>query len=117
LARHDPEGRPCKGRAEIFHFIGRQRVRDALYYQHPEGDHLRPLLRPSEWLELAEWDPRNGGIACEGHHRRFDNHLTPSLVVPADALPVHVIEFAEDWGLEAELERKFPARPTREEAA
>lgn len=58
-------------------------------------------------VELAEWDPRNGGPGCTEHHRRFDSHATPELIVPADQLPAAVIDFIRDWGLEVEAERKF----------
>lgn len=109
LAQHDPALRPCTGRLERFHFIGRQRVRNALAALLP-GDLTEvgfDVLVRDELILLAEWDPRNGGIACEGHHRRFDNHATSDLVVPLIAVPNRTIEFAYDWRIEAQLE-KFP---------
>lgn len=100
LAEHDDQ--PCSGPFERFHFIGRQRIRNALWPLLPEADRDR-------LIELAEWDDRNGGIASENHHRRFDGHMTPSLRISADVLPAHVLEFASDWGLELEIERKMPS--------
>lgn len=107
LAPHDD--RPCSGRLERFHFIGRQRVRNALGALLPHWGLTVgvPDYDKDALAELAEWDARNGGVACEYHHRRFDGHLTPSLKVPAASLPAHVLEFAEDWGLELEVERRF----------
>jgi hypothetical protein len=94
LAQFDHEHRACEGEVEAFHFFGRQEVRNA-------------LRLPAELVALAEWDPRNGGPACVVHHRRFDAHLTPTLKVPAPALPAHVLGFALDWGLEVVGERRF----------
>lgn len=114
LAQHDPARRPCAGRLERFHFIPRQRVENALGALLPSAGPIIDIpfgtwdWDPTDVILLAAWDPRNGGIACEQHHRRYDSHLTPALVVPHDALPDHVHEFAEDWGLEDELARKCP---------
>lgn len=78
-------------------------------------DEARPyeaqLLR--EWwasivpslILLAAWDSRNGGIGCEGHHRRYDSHLTPALDLRYEHLPSPVIQFAFDWGIERLLDR------------
>jgi len=66
---------------------------------------LRPL---ADLILLAAWDPRNGGVGCEGHHRRFDHHLTPALPVRYEALPPHVVQFAFDWGIDHLLDR-FPS--------
>jgi|GEM_PF-3085582 len=103
LAPHDPERRPCTHKLERFHFIGRQRVRNALYALLPDFPPDVPDWDLYELILLAEWDSRNGAIACEGHHRRYDSHLTPALEVPSFELPDHVLEFVEDWGLEAQL--------------
>jgi hypothetical protein len=120
LAQFDRGARPCEGRFERFHFINRQRVEHALalslscliedgpeshiWFVSPAAD--------ADLIHLAAWDSRNGGIACEAHHRRFDKHLVsvPSeqVVVPYSVLPEHVLEFASDWGLEDELADKFP---------
>lgn len=120
LAQFDPAHKPCEGKLERFHFLSRQRVESALglalqcleedgpvehsWYVHPAPD--------PDIILIAAWDPRNGGIACEAHHRRFDSHLVPlpseQLVVPYDALPEHVIEFAEERGLELQLEEQCP---------
>lgn len=117
LADHDARIRPCVRPLERFHFIGRQRVRNALGATLPNVQVASALAAfdPDTWrsiapelIELAEWDPRNGGFACEQHHRRFDSHMMPPLIVPLHALPGHVREFAEDWGLADELERKCP---------
>jgi hypothetical protein len=97
----------CEGRIEAAHWISRQRVKNALW----------PLLPPlwdcagpkeADLIWLAEWDPRNAVPACERHHRRFDSHRMPPLVVPRDAVPDAVEEFCADWGLESELGRKCP---------
>jgi hypothetical protein len=112
LARHDDRRRPCSGPYERFHFINRQRVENAMAALLPyawEADALGAFLTETEWTRddlilLAAWDPRNGGIACEGHHRRFDSHLTPPLTVPRLQLPARVIEFVTDNGIEHELD-------------
>jgi len=85
LAHHDD--RPCEGRLERFHYIPRQRVEHALGALLPlqfvaglgayEPDYV--VVR-RDLILLAAWDPRNGGIACEAHHRRFDGHLTPAFL-------------------------------------
>lgn len=98
LAPHDPEGRPCAGKWEAFHFVGRQQIRNCATLRGIE----------QELLDLAEWDVRNGGLGCVEHHRRFDHHATPTIEVHASALPEWVVEFIFDWGLEIEAERKFP---------
>lgn len=109
LAQHDERRRPCSGPFERFHFISRQRVRHALGALLPWG-----AAGTEEWnhfsdlLQLAEWDPRNAEVGCEGHHRRFDSHLTPPLIVPYSALPARTIYFAFDWGIDDQLNR-FPA--------
>lgn len=101
LAPFDPEHRPCGGKWEAFHFIGRQAVRNCSTLAG-----LDPEL-----IELAEWDCRNSGLGCVDHHRRFDNHSTPALVVLRETLPPEVEEFIADWGLDCEAERKFPIAP------
>lgn len=113
LAQHDPRRRPCEGRIERFHFVGRQRARHALALLLPNRQELFAQIGELvalglDVIPLAEWDPRAGGLGCEGHHRRFDSHATPALIVPHHALPDHVIEWSIDYGLEAELERKCP---------
>lgn len=115
LAQHDPHDRPCSGRLERFHYINRQRVENALgallprtpYWHWPGERGITGELR-DELILLAAWDPRVGGIGCEGHHRRLDSHLTPELVIAKSALPDHLLEFATDWGLESSLEERFP---------
>lgn len=112
LAPFDQAGKPCEGKLERFHFLSRQRVEHGLsdsfewgFGGTREWDHIADLIL------LAAWDPRNGGIACEAHHRRLDSHLVPlpseQLVVPYEALPEHVLEFAGDYGLEEQLEAKY----------
>lgn len=109
LAQYDPEERPCDHKLERFHFLGRQDVKRGLGNQLDWG-----FAGTEEWnnftdlIQIAEWDSRNGGIGCEGHHRRFDSHMTPRIEVPALSLPSHVLDFVSDYGLEAEAERKFP---------
>lgn len=101
LARFDPLSRPCEGRFEAAHFIGRQSIRNC------------PTLLgiDEEIVELAQWDARNGLPACEHHHRRFDNHADAGpgsgLLVPKDDLDFELLEFIEDWGLQSEAERRF----------
>lgn len=110
LAQHDPLERPCSGGLERFHWIGRQRVENAM-------GALLPYLMPFDWrwdrdeiILLAAWDPRNGGIACaDEHHARLDSHREPTLIIPASALPSHVHDFAADWGLESQLEARYPS--------
>lgn len=111
--------RPCSpGRLEGVHLISRQRIRNS----------LAPLLVPSDpgtaaspaallgWVddivEVAEWDPRNAALGCEEHHRRFDSQMTPRITVPIPALPLQMLAFILDWGLESEAERKFDSTGT-----
>lgn len=109
------------GRLERFHWINRQRAANALSALLPiSAIDLRRIAPPPEdchvfdddevadLIQLVEWDPRNSDLGCEGHHRRFDNHLTPSLTVRYERLPSHLIQFAFDWGIEAQLDR-FPS--------
>ena len=112
LAQFDDRMRACSGRFELAHLIPRQRVENALgalmvedHAYLSERGFTDEMIR--DLILLAAWDPRNGIIACEGHHRRFDSHLTPALTVPRKALPGHAISFALDWGIEAQLDR-FP---------
>jgi hypothetical protein len=110
LKQFDPLDRPCSGELEAFHFIGRQRIRSVLRHQLALGlETLGLFLREDvdDLVELAEWDSRNGGPACTGHHRRFDSHATPALVLPAWVTPGPFREFIREWGLETEVERKF----------
>lgn len=97
LARFDPLHRPCEGRVEAFHFIGRQQIRNC-----PTLHGLHPDL-----VELAEWDDRNGGPGCELHHRGYDSHTAPRLIVPFAEVPLDTIECITEWGLESEAERRF----------
>jgi hypothetical protein len=101
LGRYDPLRRPCEGRLEICHAVNEQRVRNALYALLPDRD--------DELLDLAAWDPRLAIPGCEGHHRRFDRHLTPSLVIPRHLAPASAVEWAGDWGLESQLDDRFPS--------
>ena len=137
LAQHDPRQRPCSGPFERFHFIPRQRVENAMEAQLPaptpcdecrgtgrafdDVDDLNAILAATPCPAcfgtgtydlapvrlLAAWDPRNGGVGCEGHHRRYDSHLTPTLKLHAATLFDHTIDFIFDWGLESEAERRF----------
>lgn len=119
LARSDALVRPCAGKFERFHYLGRQRVENALYAllpgevvhdPSPGTEEYGSGVEFPDWSDvilLAEWDARNGGIACEQHHRRFDNHLTPPLKVAAADLPGHFLDFLCDWGLEQEAADKF----------
>lgn len=131
LAQFDPAGKPCEGKLERFHFVRRQTVESALGALLPEAYELvldaLYLARPDElvpqrridWtdtIHAAAWDPRNGGIACEAHHRRLDSALVPlpseQLIVPYEALPEHVLEFADDYGFEELLEAKYEKVPS-----
>lgn len=100
LRQFDERKRPCEGRIEAFHFIGRQRVRNRLLSLG--FDSADPAIL------LASWDPRNAGPGCVMHHRRLDGHATPDLTVFREQLPVDVLNFAEDWGLETDLEDRYP---------
>lgn len=68
-----------------------------------------------ELILLAAWDPRNGGLGCEHHHRRFDGHAcsprAPKIVVPWDLLPDQVDEFVVDYGLDGPAAERFPMLP------
>lgn len=97
LASHDSLKLPCTGRIEAIHYLGRQRIRNAPIF----------LCADPGIIALAEWDPRNGGAGCTGHHRRLDNQGEPALEIPFNALPERVIECANERGLEDELRRKF----------
>lgn len=90
----------CDGKMEAAHFLKRQRVCKA----------LEALGFDRELIQLAEWDPRNGVPACEKHHRRFDGQRMPSLVVPRFMVPEAVELFVADWGLETQLEDRWPER-------
>lgn len=119
LADHDPVRRPCSLPLERFHFIPRQRVENALggmllgaTVEDSEGFPLALAQVEREAIVLvAAWDPRNGGLACEGHHRRYDGHAVSlprdRIIVPAAALPAHVNEFVDDYGLLADYFGKF----------
>lgn len=114
LAHYDERRQPCEGKLERFHFIGRQRVRnllwDALLYAvYAE---TQEIFETRETIMLAEWDARNGGMACEHHHRRFDGHnvspRAPKITVPYEAVPSRVIHFAFGLGISSGLD-KFPS--------
>lgn len=118
LAQHDPLERPCLGRLERIHWIGRQRVENAMWDAFfgalylDEADCPVPVPFDSVWelTLLAGWDPRNGGIACaDEHHARLDSHREPRLIIPASVLPNCVHDFAADWGLESQLEARYPS--------
>lgn len=129
LAQHDHLRRPCEGRAEIFHFIPRQRVENAMsaqlrwsaIYEVLSSRVTECVFRElskeecDELILLAAWDPRNGGIGCEHHHRRFDGHRhspeNPKIIVPEEATPGHLREFVADYGLWTPFEERFPAVP------
>jgi len=127
LAQHDSLQLPCSGRLERFHWVNRQRIENAMgalllgaeveewwsdWNGEEGGAGTDCFTMPQDWLGeivlLAAWDPRVGGIACEVHHRRYDRQLGPLLTVFYDALPSHVIEWSEDWGLESQLEARCP---------
>jgi len=123
LSQVDPLHRSCEGPVEVFHFISKLRLRDILApYFPPSGPCPEcagegcEFCNEEGWIDfeglftLAEYDPRNAGPACEYHHRRFDSHVSPTLVVPRPYVPLHVWEFAEDWGILSEYERKFPPK-------
>lgn len=116
LAQHDPLELPCSGRLERFHFVNRQRIENAMGALLPPRCELSrggiyPYSRDevAELILLAAWDPRVGGISCEAHHRRLDGALTPPLIVPYGALPSHVTDWAADFGLESQLEARYPS--------
>lgn len=137
LAHHDPAQLPCAGQTgtyERFHFIPRQRVENAMYGMllgaeytpwvragDGRGRHGYVINTAMEAAErdavilLAAWDPRNGDLGCEHHHRRFDGHATspraPKIIVPWDLLPGHVDEFVVDYGLDGPAAERFPMLP------
>lgn len=121
LAQFDERRRPCEAPLERAHMIPGQRVEHALGALLPGVEDAQAQM-VEQWLQgngrewayaatdlilLAAWDPRNGVIACQHHHRRYDSHATPELRIHAAALPDHAIEFIYDWGLESEAERRF----------
>lgn len=136
LAEHDPLKRPCSDKAEIFHYVNRQRIENALgalmpmtwdavedvvrieieraesYSDLALPDFYDPALWAPELILLAAWDPRVGGIGCSEHHPRIDSHLAPlpaeRLIIPYHALPSHVTDWGEEKGLESQLEARFP---------
>jgi hypothetical protein len=122
FAQFDPFRRPCADGLDRCHIVKRQRVEKALAALLPDEILFDPkpgqeMFGSGLWLpdwrdviQLAAWDPRNARIGCTGHHPRFDSNATPRLYVPFEALPEHVLEFAEDWGLEPQLERQCPKR-------
>jgi len=121
LAQHDPAERPCAGVLERFHFIRRQDVEAAIWQDLylavveeplPTGETFRaPFLTGEVWdlMDVVAWDARNGALACEEHHRRYDNHQVglprDRLVVPYAALPGRVRVFAFERGLDRLLDR------------
>jgi hypothetical protein len=112
LAQHDPRRRPCTGRLERFHFLRRGTVEDTiracLLGVTFDPDDPFDLVPMADLAMLAGWDPRNADVACEGHHRRFDDHLGPALIVPVLALPIRAIDYVFDYGLETQAEDRFP---------
>lgn len=113
LRQFDEHNKSCSERFEVIHLIGRMRIREILRPQLmdlPRGLPIDELTRSDvdDLVELCEWDIRNvGGLGCEGHHRRFDNALTPPLRVPAEVLVPEQIAFIDDWGFEIEAMRRF----------
>jgi hypothetical protein len=113
LKQHDPFDRPCSevtnGRLEVFHFVSRQAIRRVLGHTLHTGFDIGGIdpADVEDLIELAEWDPRNAGLGCTGHHRRLDWHATPELQLPVEAVPDRVLEFVLDWGFESEAEGKF----------
>jgi len=112
LAQFDQTMAPCGGRnlgvnsnLERMHLIPRQRVEEAIWamlpYQPVNVFDPESIFDPrlDKWaiIHAAAWDDRNGAIGCEHHHRRFDRHSTPSLVVPRAAVPLHLSEFVFDY--------------------
>lgn len=93
---------------------GYHRQRVACWDCDRVGTFRAPLVKAEvdDLILLAAWDPRNGGLACEQHHRRFDDHQVSlprdRVIVPYSALPPHVVHFAFDYGIDAQLGR-FPA--------
>jgi len=121
LSHFDPAQRPCSpGPLERFHFVRRQDVEARIWQQLTGATWRLPGLYPAEYpkgrrdelILLAAWDSRNGGYACEQHHRRYDRHQVslPSeqIVVPYEKLPGRVVAFGFDWSEGALLER-FPS--------
>lgn len=118
FAENVPGIDPCGGdfgpdHLEAAHWIKRQQVERWVKLQY--GPYVALPVNLLQWqddreelVDLAAWDPRNAVPACEKHHRRFDSHRMPTLVVPRLLVPDHVVEFAECWGLETALEDRNP---------
>lgn len=118
LAQFDPKQLPCAGQPghfiERFHFLRRLSVEDRIGFmlgRLPGDAYEMSKADRDEFILLAAWDPRNGGLGCEHHHRRADKQAgsprAPSIDVPPFALPEHVDEFIADWGLLAVAEETF----------
>lgn len=97
---HIEDPSKCEGRIIASHVIKRRRVENFLGVWGPHDVDL---------VIQAAWDPRNAVAGCKAHDDRLDGHQMPPLVIPREKLPPDVIEFAEDWGLEYEIERRFSA--------
>lgn len=120
------DARPCEGRIEACHFINRQRIKNALWAAMREVrfqaigrfEGERVLDEPAfpadvaawrdELIDLACWDPRLAVPGCTAHHRPFDSHATPRLLIFRGEVPVPVEEAVRDWGLETALEDRCP---------
>jgi hypothetical protein len=112
LWQFDMLERPCSGRLEGVHLLGRQQIRHTLRRQLATDAWAEGAIDPADvddLVQLAEWDPRNAAAGCTGHHRRFDSHATPELLMPAEALPLQALIFITSWGFEDDAERKFHA--------
>lgn len=112
LAQHDGRRKPCSGPFERFHFMRRATVEDSLWammlgVSYSDDDPF-DLIPAFDLIAVAAWDPRNGEIACEGHHRRYDHAAGPPLTVPVLALPIRTVDFVFDWGLDTQAEDRFP---------
>jgi hypothetical protein len=70
-----------------------------------QAAHMLPkrLLRELGYGAEVIYDPASSVSLCEGHHTRHDFYVER---VPAELLPVHVVQFAAELGLSYALRRE-----------
>lgn len=110
----------CEGRIQGCHFLKRKQVERTVAAQLDLPELVTSAIWQRSWVTfppdyihvelvfLAAWDPRNAVAGCERHHQRFDSQRMPPLVVPRHLAPPRVVDFAETWGLETQLEDRCP---------
>lgn len=99
---------PCDGRLVQAHLLPKEKLRREVL---PRFDaQTRSSIPTRAALSKILWDPRIIVMACGGpmgnggHHGRFDSW---ALSVPREKLPVSVLEFARENGLEWMIDWRF----------